>query len=120
VQEDLALAGQRPKLEGYPAGDERDEQLFVVARMIHPPTPDTPLRDEQVGLVLGRRYLLTFQETGRATSSSHVRERIRKGGGRSASTGPDYLAYALLDVLVDGYFVVLEDSASGSSASRRP
>jgi Mg2+ and Co2+ transporter CorA len=106
VQEDLALAGQRPKLEGYPAGDACDEQLFVVARMLHP-TPGSHTLDEQVGLVIGPGYLLTFQE-GEGDLFEPVRERIRKGGGRVRHRGPDYLAYALLDVIVDGYFVVLE------------
>jgi len=96
--EDAVNTHQRPKLELYA------DHLFIVTRMIHPArAPAT----EQLAMFLGADYLLTFQDQP-GDCMEPVRERIRQGRGRLRGSGVDYLAYALLDAAVDGYFPVLE------------
>jgi magnesium transporter len=97
--EDVTSVQQRPKVESY------GEYLFVVARMIF---PDGRLHTEQVSMFLGKVFLLTFQERP-GDCFDPVRERIRKGQGHIRQAGHDYLAYSLLDAIVDSYFPVLED-----------
>lgn len=98
--EDIVNTGQRPKLEIF------DGYVYVVLKMLHLDEDDA-VRSEQVSLVLGPRFLLSFQErTGDVFAP--VRERIRKGRGRIRRGGCDYLAYALIDAVVDHYFLILE------------
>lgn len=96
--EDTLNTHQRPKLELYA------DHLFVVTRMIR--ANDAPAT-EQLAMFLGDGYLLSFQEEP-GDSLEPVRARIRQGRGRLRVGGVDYLAYALLDATVDGYFPVLE------------
>ncbi|UCD75659.1 MAG: magnesium/cobalt transporter CorA [Phycisphaerales bacterium] len=96
--EDVSNVHQRAKMEPY------DEHLFVVARMVH---FQKHLRTEQLSMFIGEKYLLTFQEF-RGDSFDMVRQRIRDGRPQMRKGGPSYLAYALLDALIDGYFPVLE------------
>ncbi len=103
TQEDIANTAQRPKLELF------EEHLYIVAKMLYV-QGDQP-RAEQVSLVLGDNYLLSFQEDP-GDVFDPVRERLRAGRGRIRTAGPDYLAYALLDIIVDHYFVVLETLAA--------
>ena len=113
VVEDLVHTTQRPKVEAY------DGALFVVARMVQATDTD-PLAAyadagpgapghliEQVGLVLGAGYVLSFQEVEGDVFGA-VRDRIRRGVGRVRAVGADYLLYALLDLVVDHVFVTLE------------
>lgn len=114
VQEDLANPAQRPKLELY--GD----YVFVVARMVRPaetpPLPGEPhYTVEQVAFVLGEGYVLSFQEVP-GDVFEPVRERIRRASGRVRQHGPDYLLYALLDVIVDHYLVTLERIGDATEA----
>ena len=96
--EDVSTVPQRPKVEEY------ENHLFIVARMI---SFDETLESEQASMFLGRNYLITFQERP-GDCFDPVRNRIRKARGIIRKRGADYLAYALLDTLVDGYFPVLE------------
>jgi magnesium transporter len=96
--EDVLNLHQRPKVEEY--GD----LLFVVAQMVE---RGDHLHGEQLSLFLGRRFVLTFQER-EGDAFDPIRERIRQGKGRIRHAGPDYLAYALLDAVVDGTFPLLE------------
>jgi magnesium transporter len=97
--EDITNTHQRPKVEVY------DESLFIVFRMI---TPGRPIDGEQVSMVVGRQHVLTFQER-QGDCFEPVRERLRHGKGRIRALGADYLAYALIDAAVDGYFPALEN-----------
>jgi magnesium transporter len=99
VLEDIANTEQRPKTEDF--GD----YLFVVLKMLD--YPGDEVGTEQVSLVLGPNYVLSFQEREGDVFDA-VRERIRNSKGRIRKLGPDYLAYALLDAVVDNYFVILE------------
>ncbi len=104
VLEDLVNATQRPKVED--AGD----YLFFVLKMLHYREETAEIESEQIGLVLGNNYLLSFRES-RGREFDEIRERIRSGKGRARKAGSDYLAYCIVDTAVDDYFVVLEKLA---------
>lgn len=101
VLEDVVNTHQRPKLEDYGG------YLYVVARMLSYDAGRRELGSEQVSLLLGPNYVFSLQES-RGDVFDPVRERIRGGKGRIRHHGPDYLANALLDAVVDNYFVILE------------
>lgn len=97
--EDVVNLGQRPKVEEY------DDHLFIVARMIE---TDETVWTEQLSICLGERFVLTFQEHS-GDCFDPVRKRIRECRGRVRSAGPDYLAYCILDAVVDAYFPHLDE-----------
>jgi magnesium transporter len=101
VLEDILNTDQRPKIEDY--GD----YLFLVTRFFDYDAATLTVTTEQVSFVIGQNFVLTFQE--RPTGSfDPVRTWLRQDKGRIRQLGADYLAYALLDLLVDRYFTVLE------------
>lgn len=100
VLEDIATPGQRPKLEDY------GEHLFLVLHMLRNKRGGEVV-DEQVALILGPSWLVSVQER-EGDVFDPARERIRSGKGRIRKLGADYLLYALLDMVVDGYFLILE------------
>ena len=100
VLEDILNTGQRPKVE------ELADHTFITLKMLHRHKTRGVI-SEQVSMILGCNYLLTFQEIPQDAFDA-IRERIRSSGGRVRETGCDYLAYALLDAVVDHYYVVLE------------
>ncbi|MGE5175618.1 MAG: magnesium/cobalt transporter CorA [Hyphomicrobiales bacterium] len=97
--EDVVNVHQRSKVESYPGN------LYIVARMI---SLEARIGSEQLSLFLGDGFLLSFQER-RGDCFAPVRERIRQGRPRLRTGGAGYLAYALLDAVVDRYFPVLEE-----------
>ena len=101
VVEDVVSVGQRPKVERYA------EQLFIVLRSLTFDDATREVVEEQVSFVLGRSYVLTFQEDP-GDSFDAVRRRIHTAGSSVRNRGPDYLVYALMDATVDEYFTVLE------------
>jgi magnesium transporter len=102
VTEDLMNVVQRPKVEDY--GD----YLFLVLKMLTYDEKDGRIVPEQVSLIVGENFLLTFQEGVKGDVFPLIRDRLRAGKGKTRKMGVDYLAYSLLDALVDGYFVILE------------
>jgi magnesium transporter len=103
VLEDIVNVPQRPKIEDY------DDQLLVIARMVTLKSSGNSFISEQVSLILGRHYLLTVQEEPEYDCFGPIRERIRTGKGSIRKQGADYLAYSLLDSIIDGFFPVLEE-----------
>jgi len=99
--EDTVNTTHRPKLEEF------DTYLYVVLKMLDYDAGREKIRSEQVSLVIGPNFLISFQEQEGGVFNA-VRERIRKGRGRIRQGGSDYLAYALIDCIVDHYFLVLE------------
>ncbi len=99
--EDILNTGQRPKLEEF------DNCLFLVLKMLRYDKEQELILSEQLSMVLSRTYLITFQEQP-GDVFEPVRERIRKQKGRIRGTGIDYLAYALLDTVVDNYIAMIE------------
>jgi len=102
VSEDVMSVAQRPKMEDY--GD----YLFVVVKMLTYDDKEEKVVPEQVSLVVGQNFLLSFQEGIRGDVFQPIRDQLRTGRGTIRKRGVDYLAYSLLDALVDGYFVILE------------
>lgn len=101
VLEDIVNTGQRPKAEDF--GD----YLYVTCKMLSWDDEHHEARSEQLSIILGPTWVLTFQER-RGDVFEAVRERIRHGRGRVRGMDPGYLCFALLDALVDNYFGVLE------------
>jgi magnesium transporter len=101
VLEDIANTGQRPKMEDY------TDYLFVVLKMLQYSEEDTEIKGEQVSLILGSNWVLSFQET-EGDVFDLIRERIRTDKGSIRKMGADYLLYVLMDAIVDNYFAVLE------------
>jgi magnesium transporter len=99
--EDIVSVDQRPKV------DEYEENLFVVLKMLSYNEDNEEIVSEQVSFVLGKDYVLSFQEREGDVFDS-VRDRIRTMKGRMVNSGPDYLLYALVDTIVDNYFIILE------------
>ncbi len=102
VLEDVLNTQQRPKAEFY------DRYVSVILRMIYVDPANGELSSEQVSLILGEGFVVSFQERA-GDVLDPVRERIFGDKGRIRRAGADYLAYALLDAIVDGYFVILEN-----------
>lgn len=101
--EDILNTDHRPKLEEYEDG------LFVIAKMLRSKPGNGALEVEQISFLLTKGTLVSFQERP-GDVLDPVRERLRQGLGRVRKAGTDYLLYALLDVIVDRYFVVLEET----------
>ncbi|GBE72873.1 magnesium/cobalt transporter CorA [Microcystis aeruginosa LEGE 11464] len=100
--EDVVNVPQRPKLEDY------NNQLLVISQMVRLKEDESGFDTEQVSFVLGKRYLLSFQEEELQDCFEIVRDRIRTSQGRVRKSGADYLTYLLLDTIIDGYFPVVE------------
>ena len=119
--EDVVHVHQRPKVEAY------DTHLFIVTRMpVNPPSKTGQekqrrsdpghapwasragqLTTEQVSICIGKDYVITFQEQP-GDVFEPVRNRLRGASGKMRTRGPDYLAYALLDAVIDSFFPVFE------------
>lgn len=99
--EDIVNTDQRPKLEDY------DDYLYIVIKALHE-RPNNSIAVEQISLVVGANFVISFQEGLEGDAFGQVRERIRSGKGKIRAMGSDYLAYGLIDSVVDGYFGVLE------------
>lgn len=99
--EDIVNIPQRPKIEEY------ETYLLIIAQMVVS-TEDNGFLLEQISLVVGQNYVITVQEEGEYDSLEAVRDRIRLNKGSIRKQGAGYLAYAIWDAIIDGYFPVLE------------
>jgi magnesium transporter len=99
--EDILHTGQRPKFE------DLDSYLFVVLMMLRFDDESQTVLSEQVSLVLGPNFAISFQENI-GDVFEQIRDRIRNAKGRIRKMGADYLMYTLLDAVVDSYFGILE------------
>lgn len=96
--EDIVNTQQRPKFEDF------NEYLVAIVRMIY---YDQEITSEQLSIILARNVVISFQEKDGDLFES-IRERLRQGKGRIRKCGADYLMYALIDTIVDNYFLILE------------
>lgn len=101
VLEDILNTDQRPKIEFF------DKHIFVVLKMLSYNDREDRIDSEQISIVVGRNYVITFQEND-DDIFDHLRERIRKNMGYIRNFGADYLAYSLMDTIVDYYYIMLE------------
>ncbi len=101
VLEDILNTSQRPKIEEF------EKFIFVVLKMLQFDHKNESVEVEQVSMVIGENFLISFQERA-GDVFEQVRERLRTGKGRIRSMRVDYLAYSLVDALVDNYFAIME------------
>lgn len=102
IMEDILDSGQRAKL------DEYEHHAFVVAKLFFRNPQDGCINSEQVSFVFGADYLISFHES-HVDVFEPLLERIRTASRRIRSRGTDYLAYAILDTIIDNYFFLLDD-----------
>ena len=101
--EDIGDHNHRPKI------DEYDSHLFVMVKMLDFNDKIGRIKTEQVSFILGKNYLISFQETGKIGDVfDAVRTRLKSPQSRLRKFGPDYLLYSLLDIILDNYFLILE------------
>ena len=105
ILEDILNTDQRPK------SDDMESYIYVVLKMLDFDPASLEIVSEQVSIVFGRNYVISIQEGREGDLFEPLRERIRNGKGRIRKLGPDYLAYSLLDVIIDHYFIILEKFA---------
>jgi len=101
ILEDITTIGQRPKAEVF------DDYLFIVLDMHTMDAQSGVMQSEQVSLLVGPRWVISFKENP-GDVFDPIRTRLREHMGRICSQGSDYLAYTMLDIIVDHYFLVLE------------
>ncbi|MFC1651392.1 magnesium/cobalt transporter CorA [Candidatus Latescibacterota bacterium] len=99
--EDILNTGHRPKTEDF------ESYLYIVLKMLFIDSEENNIRSEQVSFVIGENYVISFQEK-EGDVFNPVRNRIRKGKGKIRKRGSDYLVYALVDAVVDNYYIILE------------
>lgn len=100
VMEDIVNTGQRPKIEEY------QDYLFIVAKMLY--HKDGEIENEHLSMIVGKNYVITFQESD-GDVFDPIRERLETSKGRIRGKGADYLMFALLDAIIDNYFLVIDD-----------
>jgi magnesium transporter len=101
ILEDILTQGQRPKME------DMEDYIFVVLKMLSYDEKTEEIKAEQVSLVWGRNFLISFQEFEGDVFDT-IRDRIRNSKGRIRKMGTDYLAYSLIDAVIDNYFIIME------------
>lgn len=99
--EDILNTEQRPKFEDF------DEYIYIVLNMLMTAPHENKITTEQVSLIIGKNFVLSFQER-KGDVFDFVRDRIRTGKGKLRKFSSDYLGYALLDAIIDNYFIVIE------------
>jgi magnesium transporter len=105
ILEDILNTDQRPK------SDDMESYIYVVLKMLDFDPASLAIVSEQVSIVFGRNFVISIQEGREGDLFEPLRERIRNGKGRIRKLGPDYLAYSLLDTIIDHYFLILEKFA---------
>jgi magnesium transporter len=101
VLEDIMNTGHRPKIESF------DNYVHLILKMLYLDENTKQIQAEQISIIITKKMVLSFQErTGDVFNN--IRERIRNGKGRIRKMGADYLAYTLIDAIIDHYFVIIE------------
>jgi len=101
VLEDILNTEQRPKIEIH------DNYLFISLKMLTYDSVQKEIQNEQISLILGKQFVLSFQER-EGDVLQPIRERIKNSASRLRKFAPDYLVYAIMDIIIDHYFYVLE------------
>jgi magnesium transporter len=101
ILEDIVDTDQRPKIKDFV------NYIFIILKMLYYDKNDNEMKVEQVSLILGKNCVISFQER-EGDVFNFIRERIRNNIGRIRKAEADYLAYALIDAIVDNYFIIIE------------
>jgi len=102
ISEDILSIGQRPKM------DEIEGLVFCLLNMMYFNEKDSAVEVEQISIVLGKNFVISFQEDAAKDVFNPLRERLKIAGSKVRQNGADYLYYCLIDMIVDNYFVVME------------
>ena len=102
IQDDIQSIGQRPKM------DEIENVLFCICNMLFYNDKLYKVEHEQISIVLGKNFVLSFQEEPEKDVFNPIRDKLRIAASKLRQTGPDYLCYAMLDMIIDNYFTVME------------
>ncbi len=102
ITEDILSLGQRPKM------DDVDGVLFCLLNMLYFNEKVSSVETEQISIVLSKNFIISFQEDAHRDVFDPLRERLRLQGSKLRQNGTDFLFYALIDMIVDNYFVVME------------
>jgi magnesium transporter len=102
ITEDILSIGQRPKM------DEIDGLLFCLLNMLYFNEKDSAVEIEQISIVLGKNFVISFQEDAARDVFNPLRERLKVTGSKVRQNKADYLFYSLIDMIVDNYYVVME------------
>lgn len=102
IVEDILSMGQRPKM------DDLNKRLYCLLNMLYYNEPDKLVESEQVSIVLGSGFVISFQEDEKRDLFNPVREKIKMAGSKIRQSNADYLFYSLIDMIVDHYFVIME------------
>jgi magnesium transporter len=103
IIEDILSINQRPKLE------ETENNLFCLLNMLYYNPEAQSVEQEQISIILGKDYVISFQEDAKRDVFNPLREKLRNVSSKLRQRGADYLCYTLLDLIVDHYFVVMEE-----------
>jgi magnesium transporter len=99
--EDILNTEQRPKIEAF------ENHIYIVLKMLYYDERTNEISSEQISIIFGQNFVISFQEKV-GDVFDPIRDRIRTGKGRIRKMGADYLAYSLMDAIVDNYFIILE------------
>ena len=102
ITEDILSMGQRPKM------DEVEDILYCLLNMLYYNENQGTVETEQVSIVLGKDFVLTFQEDPQRDVFNPIRDKLKMANSKLRQRGADYLCYAMLDLIVDNYFYVME------------
>lgn len=102
IAEDILSVGQRPKM------DEMDNVLYCLLNMLYFNEEKGTVETEQISILLGKDYVISFQDDAERDPFDNLREKLRMASSKLRQSRPDYLCYALLDTIVDHYYVVME------------
>jgi magnesium transporter len=102
IQEDILSINQRPKM------DEIDNILFCLLNMLYYNPEQQSVEQEQISIVVGKNFVLSFQEDANRDVFNSLREKLKLSNSRIRQGGADYLCYTMLDLIVDHYYLVME------------
>ena len=102
IIEDILSVGQRPKM------DEIEDLLYGLLNMLYFNSNNNTVEQEQISIVLGKNFVLSFQEDAQRDVFNSLRDKLKINNSRLRQRGADYLCYSMLDMIVDHYFVVME------------
>jgi len=103
IAEDILSSGQRPKM------DELNHLIYCLLNMLYFNNEVSSVESEQISIVLGSNFVLTFQEDASRDVFDLLRQKIKIPGSKVRDSKADYLFYSLIDLIVDNYFVVMEE-----------